>query len=328
MRKWDIKFSGARKEDPDLFIKRIQSGRSMIFIRDQDLLNLLPFFLTGIAARWYEVHRDRWFTFEEFTRDCRNRFSDPDFQFELMQDIHRRTQGEQESVADFLTCMLSMFDRLSPRLSEYEEINFAHRNLLPSLHLVIPRNSIRNFSQFEQLAVAAEKSFRVAKSYQPPPKPEGSLLPDLAYRGPTTRLVQRRRENINQLDETNSSEEDELDSLLMIHNSTNKGTNHSADKQINPRKTIDKPSYPEKNTKNPKIQSSSPQTHKANPKNEKIEQESIDKSPNLTCWNCDENGHRHNDCTEAKNVFCYGCGLKNVTKPKCPNCPGKEKQSR
>lgn len=64
MRKWDLKFSGAREEDPDIFIRKIRSGRAMIFVRDEDLLNLLPFFSSGIAARWYDVYRDRWATFE------------------------------------------------------------------------------------------------------------------------------------------------------------------------------------------------------------------------------------------------------------------------
>lgn len=41
----------------------------------------------------------------------------------------------------------------------------------------------------------------------------------------------------------------------------------------------------------------------------------------LVCWNCDEMGHAFVDCEVAtKNVFCYGCGAKNVYKPSCPKC--------
>lgn len=41
----------------------------------------------------------------------------------------------------------------------------------------------------------------------------------------------------------------------------------------------------------------------------------------LTCWNCDEMGHTFLDCEVAtKNVFCYGCGTKNVYRPSCPKC--------
>lgn len=328
MRKWNLNFSGARGEDPDVFLRKIRSGRSMIYVRDEDLLDVLFFFLTGIAARWYDVHRDRWTSFEEFAEDCKNRFSDPDFQFELMQDIHRRTQGEYEPVADFLTCMLSMFDRLSPKLSEYEEINFAHRNLLPRLHLTIPRISIRNFVQFEQIAVAAEKSFRVAKSYQPPPRPEGSLLPDLAYRGTTTRPKHRYREPLNRMDEEPNSDEGDLEELLMINHTTNKESATTSDRSKN--KANKKPSLSKGSSDKEEARSPNKEYHhnSSAPTKDMKSKDSTDRSPSFTCWNCDQTGHRHNDCKEPKNIICYGCGRKNVTKPRCPNCSGNERRSR
>lgn len=44
----------------------------------------------------------------------------------------------------------------------------------------------------------------------------------------------------------------------------------------------------------------------------------------LICWNCDEMGHTFHDCVVAtRNVFCYGCGVKNTYKPNCSRCsPG------
>lgn len=40
----------------------------------------------------------------------------------------------------------------------------------------------------------------------------------------------------------------------------------------------------------------------------------------VKCWNCDQIGHTFFDCMDTKRVFCYGCGLKDTYKPKCPNC--------
>ena len=91
MRKWGLKFSGSRSEDPEAFIVR----------------------------------------FNDFVQYFRSRFDDLEFQLELRQEIHHRTQGERERVADFITCMISFFDRVVPRLSEEKEISFVHRNLLP-----------------------------------------------------------------------------------------------------------------------------------------------------------------------------------------------------
>jgi len=52
------------------------------------------------------------------------RFGDPDFQFALRDEILRQTQGEHESVADYLTYMQALFDRLSPPWSLAEQLNY------------------------------------------------------------------------------------------------------------------------------------------------------------------------------------------------------------
>lgn len=43
------------------------------------------------------------------------------------------------------------------------------------------------------------------------------------------------------------------------------------------------------------------------------------------CWNCDEPGHRWDDCLANKTVFCYGCGAKNTYKPQCSICSEKRR---
>lgn len=40
----------------------------------------------------------------------------------------------------------------------------------------------------------------------------------------------------------------------------------------------------------------------------------------LTCWNCNQMGHRYQDCLSDRTVFCYGCGAPNMYKPNCAKC--------
>jgi len=47
MRKWNLKFSGARGEDAETLLLRIEEGRELIPVADEDVLRCLPFFLSG-----------------------------------------------------------------------------------------------------------------------------------------------------------------------------------------------------------------------------------------------------------------------------------------
>lgn len=40
----------------------------------------------------------------------------------------------------------------------------------------------------------------------------------------------------------------------------------------------------------------------------------------VTCWNCSKLGHTFGQCRLPRNTFCFGCGLKKVTKANCPSC--------
>ena len=196
MRKWNLKFSGTRWEDPDAFLTRLDEGRSLVRICDSDLLRVIPFFMSGIALNWFRSSKYLWRTYGDFDRACRISFSDPDLEFELRQEIYRRTQGERESVSDYLTCMKAMFDKLTPPLTESEEIRYAHRNLLPRIHLAIHRANARSFEQLQYLDMNAEKGYRVATAYRHPPTLDRSLLTELAYYEPRSRGSDRRRETV------------------------------------------------------------------------------------------------------------------------------------
>lgn len=79
MRKWNIRFSGSSQEDAELIFKRIEEGRSFFPIHGNDLLRILPIFLSGIALSWFRGSRHRWESFDEFAYASKIRFADADF---------------------------------------------------------------------------------------------------------------------------------------------------------------------------------------------------------------------------------------------------------
>lgn len=48
----------------------------------------------------------------------------------------------------------------------------------------------------------------------------------------------------------------------------------------------------------------------------------------MTCWNCNQTGHRFNQCTSVKRKHCYRCGQPNVTSKECPKCAGNGRRAQ
>lgn len=40
----------------------------------------------------------------------------------------------------------------------------------------------------------------------------------------------------------------------------------------------------------------------------------------VKCWKCGDEGHMWDMCVKERQIFCYGCGLRNVYKPQCLKC--------
>lgn len=184
MRKWNLQFSGARGSDAEAFLERIEEGRMLTTVSDGDVFRCLPFFLSGTALYWYRAKRNNWRSWDDFVAAWRTRFGDPDFTFALKDEIMRRTQSEHEPVAEYITCMLTLFDRLSPPWPLYEQLNHVYHNMLPRLQISVKRDDFYDFESLERLAIRVERSYEVAKRYQAPPALERSLFSDLAYRPP------------------------------------------------------------------------------------------------------------------------------------------------
>ncbi|KYQ54049.1 hypothetical protein ALC60_07045 [Trachymyrmex zeteki] len=80
--------------------------------------------------------------------------------------------------------MQALFNRLSPSWDLTEQLNYAHRNMLPRVQIALRRDKFRDFATLKLLASRIEVSCNAATNYRAPPTPEKSLFPELAYRSP------------------------------------------------------------------------------------------------------------------------------------------------
>ena len=343
LRKWNLRFSGERTEDLELFLTRVEQGRFLVYVTDGELLSCMPFFLAGIALHWYCNSVDGWETWSEFVDACRVRFGDPDYQFELRQEIHSRTQGLDEPVADYLTCIRTLLRRLSPPLTDEEQVSYAHSNMLQKLQLTIHRSEVVSLDHLERLAIQLEKGHRASRSYRPPPPPERALLPGLAYRDPrrntrgtrltTLNAMEAADENIIELpvDELYFTPSRSTAHPARVKQATSGNNPNGREKAGNKNKTRNHPSSTAGSTKytqepdtpgNPFYTPTRP-TRNSAPCNKPRQPEE-----ETVCWNCHDLKHRFRECPKPRGTFCYRCGEPDFTSRNCPKCQGNEKGGR
>lgn len=187
LRKWNIQFSGKRGCDAEAFLTRLKEARAVMPVTDADLFKCLPLVLSDVALYWVRLESNKWRTWGDFETAWRTRFGDPDYHYALREEAMRRTQGEQESAMDYLTCLRSLLSRIEPPWSLSEQLSLAYRNMLPRLQLCIRRHEFFDFNMLEELATRIERTYMAQQNFRPPIAPELSLFPDLAYHPPKSK---------------------------------------------------------------------------------------------------------------------------------------------
>ncbi|XP_024885795.1 uncharacterized protein LOC112463568 [Temnothorax curvispinosus] len=208
----------------------------------------------------------------------------------------RQTQGKQESVTDFLTCLNTLYDRLSPPWREKEKVGYAHRYMLPRLQTLIPRDAVDNMDALEQWAARAEASCRAAQNYRAPPLPERSFFPDLAYRTPKGANRQGDGQNRDAV------------AALGVTNANSSGAGAGA-RRANAR-------GPKENT--PAV-TAAPAANASG-----TSSVTTNATQAAKCWNCNSTGHFARDCKAPPRKHCYWCGKAEYTTRTCPTCSGNE----
>lgn len=330
MQKWNISYSGKKGEDVDAFLTRIAEGRALIPVSETDLIRCVPFFLTGVALQWFRNDSPNWTSWSQFEAACRIRFGDPDYQYALREEIMRRTQGLDEPVADYITCLRGLFARLQPPWDESRQIQYAHRNLIPRLHIAIHRDDMFDFASFEHVAVRVEKSFLAARTYRAPPPPGQSLFPNLAYQGSKTAPATPSRkayvatETWPEIGGSDPVPESEGAAPAAAQPAPSRPASGgvNAVKTHPPASRRKKAPRPAPAPKGPKPAETPDPLQALNPFSDTEPAPSSEAPRRPTeCWNCGKPGHRFTACREQRKTFCYRCGRDGVKSPDC-TCAG------
>lgn len=194
-RKWNIYFDG--NSSVTLFLEDLEEKAEARKVSKSVLFLSVSEFLKGDALLWYRARRNLFRNWDDFKSNLREAFLPPDYEINLMDEIRRRTQGQEEKLVIFVSRMQAMFNKLSTKPSEMDQVNLIRRNLLPSLHTGLALQNIQTVDELLSYGRTVEESQWRARQFVPPPTNFRYLQePELAYRRPTSTSLHQKTSSI------------------------------------------------------------------------------------------------------------------------------------
>lgn len=117
-----------------------------------------------------------------FKNAFRIRYSDPDLQVRVRQELSTRTQGPDEPVRDFVVAFRHILQFMHPPLPLEDQLTLCFDNMRHEYRSSFKRWSFTTFEGLELLGRDHEINKRADSSYRPPPPPSNSWFPEVAYR--------------------------------------------------------------------------------------------------------------------------------------------------
>lgn len=182
--KWNVKFSGSSDGLSVFeFLETIDQLCLARHVSESELFDHAYELFEGRAMTWYASHRERCNNWEELSDLLRKHYAPPDYKPRLFQNILDRTQGEDESIIEFISCMLAMFKRYG-RVDESIKLDIIVRNLSPFYSAQL--GAVSTIKQLEDECLNLEiKKFRV-DSYVPPQEKNINYVDSKLVYVPTT----------------------------------------------------------------------------------------------------------------------------------------------
>lgn len=193
VRKWNVTFDGGK--DVFGFLERIDEMVDSYGVPKDRLLPALPLLLRGKALQWYRNNLEDWASWREFVENFKNYFLPPRFHLKLEDEIRNRTQGQEESIREFVAAIQTLMRRFG-EISPNHKLERIYQNLKPDYKLFIHRADFRTLTELMKLGEEYEVIRLEQVSFKPPPNPSQSCMPETAYQGPNRGIQNMQVANI------------------------------------------------------------------------------------------------------------------------------------
>lgn len=296
---WKVRFSGDGK---CLSLKHFLQEIKILSIADnvseEDLLKSVVYLFEGPAKNWYCATYTTFTTWSLLEASLSRHFLPHQWDAKLRREIESRKQQKKESIRDYFVTMQTYFGRLNKSISEIEQVNITMSNMLPKYLKPLWDRDPKSMSELFELCMRLDEmeDMIARQDYNSGSTPLEPML------------FGNRDRNIHQLDQTKTSDEENVGDMyqelcaLRRHFKSSLQFNPQSKPMQQPIPSGTSPNSPEQL---PHVQSNN-STQAARP---------------LICWNCDQPNHTFFWCPAAeRRIFCFKCGEKNSITPSCQRC--------
>lgn len=283
---WRISFCGEGKGLHLFdFLDQISLYQRSENISNNELLSSIVHLLTGRAKLWYRSAYDSIFTWDEFVSALKTEFLPRNYEYMLLADISSRVQRPNETFAEFITHMKSLFKCLTIPIDEDYKIFLVQKNLLPKYAVGVAPLNIQSLEQLSNVCRRIDGAYNRSNTIRMPFQEF-----QRSYDRPFARNSDRNRE----LMAVEHSEEANDDSSLV---------------DIDERELLE--------VRKPRSGTSVRRDKRVVNDNQSVKRK-------INCWNCKKDGHGFKECNlDQDGKFCYKCGLEDTLFRDCSRChPG------
>ena len=302
-------FSGRPGSDPHKFMAHLEESARFMGLSEDEIFCCLPVVLQHEALEWYRLEENGLQNFQQFKTRFLEHHKVPYFQDRLAEEARLRTQGKDESIQAYVTCLRLIFEQLRPKLPLDRQLDRAVQNLNPKYALQINRQEVNSFEDLLILGKQVEVKLHNISHYNEPPPPSQALLSNAAYypsgQQNEPKTPKKPKDSPKKTHPQNTK--GELAAVIDSKPKQGKSKGESGEqKQRKERVFVNSQAEP--------IQKSSPKT---------APDVEYGVMPNPgECFKCRRQGHKMTDCTFRARfrLYCYGCGRANTIKPNCASC--------
>lgn len=179
------KFSFNGKTCPRAFLIKVNEFSVSRHIEKNELINHAYEIFTDEALHWFRFQKDNnpTLTWDELSNLLIRDFGEIDFDFKLLATIRNRTQGEKESIAVYISIMHGMFQRLTEKLCENEQINILLRNIRPCYSTFIANSEIKSTNNLLLACQKYEYCIEKSSTFIEPTSSPYRFAAEFNYRG-------------------------------------------------------------------------------------------------------------------------------------------------